>query len=542
MQMLSRLSFLVALMASGLALSSTPIHGADTPSWTGLYVGAGLGFRSTEAGSTVTGKSQQGIEVLSANCAFFASSGGCVTGEPLNDATYRISPYIGFNWQFAPRWVAGIEADRGFAGKTTTLTGMRYPVTTEISNQGGESFSVRTKWDASIRGRIGFLATPSVLFYATGGAAWLHVETTSVCNPGINFLCSPPATSGPLVITDATNKVGWTAGGGVEAMLSPNWVARGEYRYADYGTISATDRRTLIGFIDNVVSHDLQLKTHTASFGLAYKFGSQPGVAAMDSAPAEPVSTASWSGVHLGLGVGARATNAASDITGFTTGGGNNLAACDDPGFVGGCVTGAPLNNTAFRISPYAGIDWQIAPRWLVGLEADWGFADKTKTLGGRYYPFSAAVTGRAADSFSVRSTWDASLRGRAGFLVNPSTLIYATGGAAWLHVEATSTCSTNSINGDCGPGQLNDPVITHAVTKTGWTLGGGVEARLGSNWVARAEYRYADFGNIAHTDTRTSPVPGLQIVSYDLAIRTHTAQLGIAYNFDWSYPASARR
>ena len=39
---------------------------------------------------------------------------------------FRISPYIGFNWQLAPRWVTGIEGDGGFADRRPELRGLSF--------------------------------------------------------------------------------------------------------------------------------------------------------------------------------------------------------------------------------------------------------------------------------------------------------------------------------------------------------------------------------------------------------------------------------
>ena len=52
-----------------------------------------------------------------------------------------------------------------------------------------------------------------------------------------------------------------------------------------------------------------------------------------------------------------------------------------------------------------------------------------------------------------------------------------------------------------------------------------------GSNWIARAEYRYADYGRFSDTDVRTA-VLGVQTVNYDTTVRTHTATFGLAYKF----------
>ena len=66
-----------------------------------------------------------------------------------------------------------------------------------------------------------------------------------------------------------------TAGGGMEVMVTPNWLARAEYRYANYGTFSATLFGGFNGAVNNgdAFSFDTKLTTQTALIGVAYKFG-----------------------------------------------------------------------------------------------------------------------------------------------------------------------------------------------------------------------------------------------------------------------------
>jgi outer membrane immunogenic protein len=67
-------------------------------------------------------------------------------------------------------------------------------------------------------------------------------------------------------------RVGWTLGAGVEAKLSGNWIARGEYRYANFGTWNDVLNLSLPGAA-TTVAYGLKVETHIATFGLAYKFG-----------------------------------------------------------------------------------------------------------------------------------------------------------------------------------------------------------------------------------------------------------------------------
>jgi outer membrane immunogenic protein len=79
-------------------------------------------------------------------------------------------------------------------------------------------------------GRIGYLYTPSELFYLQGGAAWTH-DNTSIYGFG-----PPPF----LSETASASRLGWVAGAGVEWMFAPCWSVFGEYNYVGLGTKNAT--------------------------------------------------------------------------------------------------------------------------------------------------------------------------------------------------------------------------------------------------------------------------------------------------------------
>jgi outer membrane immunogenic protein len=251
--------------------------------WTGFYLGAGVGARSSQVDGDVTQNSIDSFNNFKefvGNCGPSGVFSSC-SGESLNSTAFRIGPYLGYNYQFATQWLAGIEGDVGFGSKTTTLVGAFAP-NTGISNfDGHDSFAVKTGWDASLRGRLGFLVTPSFLVYGTGGAAWQHIEATSTCSTVAEAVTTCfPGFLAPSVITDSTTKLGFTVGAGFETMLSHNWIVRGEYRYADFGTITDTDTRTsgarIAGFglpSSLAFTDTLRLRTQTATFGIAYKFG-----------------------------------------------------------------------------------------------------------------------------------------------------------------------------------------------------------------------------------------------------------------------------
>ena len=68
--------------------------------------------------------------------------------------------------------------------------------------------------------------------------------------------------------------MGWTLGGGLETAFWGHWLVRGEYRYSDFGAAPFTIARssTVPVFNPSVDNFNVTLRTHTVTFGLAYKF------------------------------------------------------------------------------------------------------------------------------------------------------------------------------------------------------------------------------------------------------------------------------
>ena len=83
---------------------------------------------------------------------------------------------------------------------------------------------------------------------------------------------------------------------------------------------------------------------------------------------------------------------------------------------------------------------------------------------------------------------WDASARGRLGYLVTPSLLIYGTGGIAWQSMTESATCQNGLADAVC-PVLAGNPfsTVTSSSVRTGWTVGGGIDARVYGNWMCAA-------------------------------------------------------
>jgi opacity protein-like surface antigen len=107
----------------------------------------------------------------------------------------------GYNYQVAPNWLIGIEGELSW----TSASGSSL------------DFHSDHKWFDTLDGRLGYAMGPWLL-YAKGGAAWMNADY-SVPGASINVTRS-----------------GWNIGGGAEFMLAPQWSAKAEYNFLDFGT------------------------------------------------------------------------------------------------------------------------------------------------------------------------------------------------------------------------------------------------------------------------------------------------------------------
>lgn len=252
---------------------------------------------------------------------------------------------------------------------------------------------------------------------------------------------------------------------------------------------------------------------------------------------APPPPAFSWTGFYIGGEVGARW----SDPTWSTT--------CLQPGLGGAaCPTNFPtrlafnnpesFDSTSVKGGILVGYNFQIGQQWVVGIEGDWQYGDNQATRAGIPGAEDPTVAGEPGlDSSGVRQTWDASIRGRAGFLITPNALLYGTGGVAFTHLEATALCGTAFPTGWCtGADPLHGIPQSASSNRVGWTVGGGLEYMITPNWLVRAEYRYADYGSYSST-LFSGVVADVDAISFTTHLRTNTASVGVAYKFDLFAP-----
>lgn len=179
---------LIALMGMSAAnaadvIDETPVapeamETAPIASWMGPYVGVqgGYGFAGRAKDTTF--------------------------GNSMNTDGFVGGGFAGYNYDTGTGIVAGIEGDLGYSG-------------VKGSNAGTE---VKSGLDGSIRARLGYTVTPTILLYGTAGGAGRNV---SVTEGGVK---------------DSNTALGWTAGVGADVKITQNIFGRAEYRYSDYGS------------------------------------------------------------------------------------------------------------------------------------------------------------------------------------------------------------------------------------------------------------------------------------------------------------------
>ena len=179
-----------------------PIYKAPAyvdPSWTGLYIGGNIGYswgNWDAVGAVVSPTSQHSF-----------NGNGLIGGVQ-----------AGFNWQFNPKWLVGVEADYQWSREKDEFSWV-FPIVIGDARSG---FTIRNElklpWFATARARLGYFPDPNWLVYVTGGLAVGKVED----NASLTF--------GALrvSVSNSATKTGWTIGGGVEARLfnSTHWSAK----------------------------------------------------------------------------------------------------------------------------------------------------------------------------------------------------------------------------------------------------------------------------------------------------------------------------
>jgi len=218
----------------------------------------------------------------------------------------------------------------------------------------------------------------------------------------------------------------------------------------------------------------------------------------------EPVYN--WTGFYLGGNIG-YSWGRSNDTSTLTNAAGTVLLATSDKTDLNGIVGGGQI-----------GYNWQMQS-WVWGLEAD---IQGTGEKGSRAFSFTpiinVAVLPAIPFALTQKIDWFGTVRGRAGILVSPKVLLYATGGLAYGEVNSSETV-----------GVLVPSAFSKSSTNVGWTVGAGIEGAIGGSWTAKLEYLYVDLGTASGSFT----LPSTNIISYSSKITDNIVRVGINYRFD---------
>ncbi len=218
---------MAADMARPYKAPPPPPAPAPVYNWTGFYLGGALGYGLWDADTTLTTPFISGV----------TNNGG---------RGWLGQAIAGYDYQFAvANWnlVAGVFADYDFGNVKGKFSVTDTPF---VGSEEEKSF-----W--SVGGRIGWLITPQILSYWSGGFTEAHFD-------GVTFVPGP-------VTMPSHNYHGWFLGGGLEAQSSflPGLFIFADYRFASYNEASLP----LDGVSASLNIHPFE---QTVFSGLKYKF------------------------------------------------------------------------------------------------------------------------------------------------------------------------------------------------------------------------------------------------------------------------------
>ena len=245
-----------ALIMPAMAADIAPYDKIPPPpvlGWTGFYIGANVGW----AGSTDT-INNTGTYTGAGGFGTFLTVGGIPGNVNMNQTGFIGGGQIGYNWQVWPNWVLGIEADfEGVDAKASNAFTFRAPGFPPIST----AYSSELDSLGTLRGRLGYLWFPSLLFYGTGGLAvgQNKLGSAATCPTFV-----PPCNTANQA---PTRRQAGRSARGAEWRFAPAWSVRAEYLYVDFGQPQRHDFVHLRRQCEHADEHCPRTRQHRALRG-----------------------------------------------------------------------------------------------------------------------------------------------------------------------------------------------------------------------------------------------------------------------------------
>jgi outer membrane immunogenic protein len=270
--------------AADMAVKAPPPAPAPVPTWTGFYGGIQIGGGWSSEPVNYSANDPLAAELLNGGL-------GVPGNQPLASG-YRISQSgavggfeAGYNWQWS-NWLLGLETDfsfSGMSGRASSPSSVFEVFPGPFTSTQSTTTDQTTDWYGTVRGRAGWLATPNLLLFGTGGFAYgrTSASTTytilsgfSIPVGGFSFNCTAnvPCFAG----TASAVRTGWTAGGGAEWLFAQHWSVKIEYQFVDLGTetvrltaLATTPGPPTVPSSFNAAFHD---RFNVVRLGLNYRF------------------------------------------------------------------------------------------------------------------------------------------------------------------------------------------------------------------------------------------------------------------------------
>jgi len=244
-----------------------------------------------------------------------------------------------------------------------------------------------------------------------------------------------------------------------------------------------------------------------------------------------PPDVWSWTGFYIGGNLGYSWGRSETDVTYFNPVTGLPIVP------PAGSITSVDFNLNGGVGGGQIGYNYQTG-NWVWGIEADiqWSGQDgdalftcaAAAPVPGACLPGLTFVPPGATGttlSLEQKLEWFGTVRARLGWLWTPTALAYVTGGFAYGSVKTSGVLNSFNANGGA---------VTTAFSNRdrngGWTVGGGIEARLVGNWTGKVEYLYMDLGTFDNTVAfATAPAIGAHISS---RVTDNIIRAGLNYKF----------
>lgn len=261
------------------AVTTTPDPTTEEMPFTGLYVGGAAGYdvQPNDVGSSIqfdnglngsfgdVVRTAAGANAFSPGFCNGAANGATPAAGCQNDRD-DLGYYgkLGGDYQFG-KIVVGVLGEFGKSEVTDSVSAFSTTPANYVMTRSLD-------WELSLRGRLGFVAGRSTLFYGTFGPGYARINN--------EFRSTNTANS--FAVSDDDKVWGVTGGGGVEQLIGNNFSIGLEYMYHQYqdddarvrvgqGTAGATNPFVLAGGTDFRRSDD-KFRWHSIRGTVAFRF------------------------------------------------------------------------------------------------------------------------------------------------------------------------------------------------------------------------------------------------------------------------------